>query len=197
VDTAADLALVGTLAVIWLTAGLLADALPDATTARALHRRTGVLSLLVAAGTAVLAAVPLTSPGLGGASAATAAALLPAVPVVVVLGATVRRLARLRRGAAALSAAPLTPAPPGLRAAAAHPLVATPLQVTGLAALAGLPVAGGLISVPRASVIGMTITFVALAVVAIGVRHALRHSRLAELGMPVLVPVGRRTGSPR
>lgn len=187
----ANLVLVGALAAIWLTAGLLADALPDATTARALHRRTRLLLLLAGVGVLALAAVPVAAGALGGIPEA---ALLPAVPLVVVAGATLRRLHRLRRGAAAFSSAPLAPAPPALRAAAAHPLVATPLQVTGLASLAALPIAAGLVTVPGAAVAGVAITVVALLVTAIGVRHALRHSRLAELGMPALVPFGRRTG---
>lgn len=194
-NTVADFALIGALATIWLTAGLLADALPEALTARALHRRTRLLLFLIVAGTLVL--VLVAAHHLGSASAAPSAALLPAIGLPVVLWATLRRLNRLRGGAAALSAAPLTPAPPGLRAAAAHPLVATPLQVTGLATLAGLPMTTGWISVPGASVLGMVITFAALAVVAIGVRHALRHSRLSELGLPALIPGDRRTGGPR
>jgi hypothetical protein len=196
VNTATDVALVGTLAAIWLGAGLLADALPDASTARALHRRTRWLISLVAAGTVTFVAVPVVAGLLAGPSAAPVAALLPAAPAAVVLFGTLRRLHRLHGGAGAFSAAPLTPAPPGLRAAAAHPLVATPLQVTGLAALVALPIAAGLISVPRPAVVGMVITVAALAVLALAVRHALRHSRLSELGLPVLVPFGRRSGRP-
>lgn len=184
-NIAADLALIGSLATIWLAAGLLADALPDATTARMLHRRTRVLSILVGLGGAVLVAVPVVTGMLPGTSAAPTAALLPAVPAMIVLTVTLRRLTWLRRGAAAFSAAPLTPVPPALRAAAAHPLVATPLQVTGLAGLIGVPIAAGVIHVPGADVAGMAITFVGLGVVAIGIRHALRHNRLAALGLPV------------
>ena len=44
VNTATDLILVGTLAAVWLTAGLLAEALPAARTARELRRRAGTLS---------------------------------------------------------------------------------------------------------------------------------------------------------
>ncbi len=178
--TAVDITVIGTLAAIWLTAGVLADALPEVRTARALHRRARALSVLVGLGATVLVAVPVIAGFLPGTSAAPGAALLPAVPAMVVLTVTLRRLAWLRRGAAAFSAAPLTPAPPALRAAAAHPLLATPLQVTGLAATAGVPIAGGLVAIPGASAAGMAITFVAVAVVAIAVRHAIRHSRLAE-----------------
>jgi hypothetical protein len=180
VTTAVDITVIGILAAIWLTAGILADALPDVRTARALHSRARALSILVGAGAAVLVAVPVADVLLPGTSAAPSAALLCAVPAMVVLVVTTRRLGWLRRGAAAFSSAPLTPAPPALRAAAAHPLLATPLQVTGLAALLGVPIAAGMIAVPGASVAGMAITFVALGVVAIAVRHAIRHSRLAE-----------------
>jgi hypothetical protein len=186
VTTAVDSTLIGALAAIWLAAGLLADAMPDARDARALHRRARALSMLVGVGGAVLIAVPVVAGVQAGTSTAPVAALLPAVPALVVLSVTWRRLAWLRRGAAAFAAAPLTPVPPALRAAAAHPLVATPLQVTGLAALVGVPVAAGLVTVPGAEVAGPVITFVALTVVALAVRHALRHSRLAELSQFVL-----------
>jgi hypothetical protein len=185
VNIAADLTLIGALAGVWLAAGLLADALPDATTARMLHRRARALSIMVGLGAAVLVSVPVVTGMLPGTSAAPTAALLPAVPSMIVLTVTLRRLTWLRRGAAAFAAAPLTPVPPALRAAAAHPLVATPLQVTGLAALIGVPIAAGIVRVPGADVAGMAITFVGLAVVAIGIRHALRHNRLAALGMPM------------
>jgi hypothetical protein len=114
-----------------------------------------------------------------GASSATSAALLATIPAMVVLTAGTRRLGQVRRGAGAFATAPHAPVPPGLRAAAAHPLVAAPLQVTGLAALIGLPIAARVVTVPGTDVAGIAITMVGLAVVAIGVRHALRHSRLA------------------
>ena len=82
VNTVADLILVGALAAVWLAAGLLADALPAARTARELRRRAGVLSIVVSAGAAVFVAIPLVAPGLPGSSAAPAAALLPAVPAL-------------------------------------------------------------------------------------------------------------------
>jgi hypothetical protein len=141
--------------------------------------------MLVGLGGAVLVAVPILTNMVPGTTAAPTAALLPAVPAMVVLTVTLRRLTWLRRGAAAFAAAPLTPVPPALRAAAAHPLLATPLQVTGLAAVIGVPIAAGVIQVPGTDVAGMVITFVGLAVVAIGIRHALRHNRLAALGLTV------------
>jgi hypothetical protein len=188
VDTAADLILAGALAVAWLSAGLFADALPGAQTARDLRRRAGTLTMVVAAGAAVFVAVPLVIWLLPGSSAASPAALLPAVPGLVVLTESMRRLAQIRRGAGAFATAPQTPVPPALRAAAAHPLILVPMQVTGLAALLGLPIAGRLVQVPGTDVAGIAITVVGAAVVAIGVRAALRHSRLSLL---VLAPLGR------
>lgn len=187
-NTATDLLLIGTLAGLWLTAGLLADALPGARTARELRRRARTLSMLVGGGTAMFLAVPLIAGVLPGASAAPAATLLAAVPALVVLTVTVRRLAQVRRGAGAFATAPLTPAPPALRAAAAHPLVATPLQVTGLAALAGVPIAAGAIEVRGAQMAGIVLTVVGVAVLALGVRHAIRHSRLS---VKVFAPIGK------
>jgi hypothetical protein len=67
--------------------------------------------------------------------------------------------------------------------------VAAPLQVTGLTALVGLPVAAGLVELPAggaSGVAGIVLTGVALAVLVIGVRAALRHSRLAPLVMAPL-----------
>ena len=187
-DIAADLILAGALAVAWLSAGLVADALPGARTARELRRRAGTLTALVAAGAAVFVAVPLVTWVLPGTSAAPAAALLPAVPGLIVLTLGVRRLGQVRRGAGAIATAPQTPVPPALRAAAAHPLILVPMQVTGLAAVLGLPIAARLVQVPGTDVAGIAITVVGAAVVAIGVRAALRHSRLSLLA---LAPIGR------
>jgi len=188
VNTAADLILGGALAAIWLTAGLLADGMPVARTAVELRRRAGLLSTLVGGGAAVFVAVPVVAGLVAGASSAPAAALLPGVPALVVLTVTRRRLTQVRDGAGAFATAPLSPVPPGLRAAAAHPLIAAPLQITGLAALVGLPIAARLVTVPGAGVAGIAITAVGLAVAAIGVRHAMRHSRLSVW---VVAPLGR------
>jgi hypothetical protein len=73
-----------------------------------------------------------------------------------------------------------------------------PLQVTGLATLIGLPIAAGLVKVPGTEVAGIAITVVGAAVVAIGIRAALRHSRLSLLALAPLsrsrprVPVDSR-----
>lgn len=191
-DIAADLILAGALAVAWLAAGLVADALPGARTARDLRRRAGALTILVAIGATVLVAVPVVTWFIPGVSNAPAAALLPAVPALVVLTLGVRRLGQVRRGAGAFATAPHTPVPPALRAVAAHPLILVPMQVTGLAALLGLPIAAGLVKVPGTDVAGIAITVVGAAVVAIGIRAAVRHSRLSLLA---LAPISR--GRPR
>jgi hypothetical protein len=183
VNTVADLILISALAAVWIAAGLLADALPAARSALDLRRRAGTLSMVVGGGAAVFVAIPLVSGLVPGDSAAPAAALLPAVPGLLALTMSLRRLTQIRRGAGAFSAAPLTPVPPALRAAAAHPLLTTPPQVAGLAALIGLPIAAGLVTVPGADVAGIAITVVGAAVLAIGVRAALRHSRLSLLAL--------------
>lgn len=198
VNTAADLSVIGTLAAVWLAAGLLADSLPTARTALALHRRVRLIAILTGIGAAAFVAMPL----LPNASAAPEAALLPGVPAMVVLIWSWRRLTQVRQGAGAFATAPLTPLPPALRAAAAHPLIAAPLQVTGLAALIGLPIAGGLVltgAAPATSVpllggdlAGIAITVVAIAVIVIAVRHAVRHSRLS---LKAIAPLGRRPRS--
>ncbi|MFF5295048.1 hypothetical protein [Paractinoplanes globisporus] len=187
-DIAADLILAGALAAAWLAAGLVADGLPGVRTARELRRKSGVLSALVAAGAAVFVAVPLVTWFVPGESTAPTATLLPAVPGLIVLTLGVRRLGQVRRGAGAFASAPQTPVPPALRAAAAHPLILVPMQVTGLAALVGLPIAARLVEVPGADVAGIATTVMGAAVVVIGVRAAVRHSRLSLLA---LAPIGR------
>lgn len=184
----ADLILAGALVVVWLTAGLLADALPSARSALELRRRAVRLTALIIGGALVFVAVPLVTALLPGESAAPAAALVPAVPALIVLTAGLRRMSQVRRGAGAFATAPQTPLPPALRAAAAHPLILVPLQVTGLATLISLPIAGGLVHVPGADLAGIAITVVGVAVLAIGVRAGLRHSRLSLLA---LAPIGR------
>ncbi|MBB2944843.1 hypothetical protein FB565_004576 [Actinoplanes lutulentus] len=190
VDTVVDVILIGTLAAVWLAAGLLVDGLPTAGTASELRRRAVLLTVLVAIGATAFVAVPVITGLIPGVSSAPTAALLPAVPALIVLTATLRRLAWVRRGAGAFATAPLAPVPPALRAAAAHPLVAAPLQITGLAALVGIPIAARLVEVPSggaSTAAGVAITVVAVAVVAIGIRAGLRHSRFAPLVMAPLV----------
>ncbi|GAA0474617.1 hypothetical protein Ade02nite_75280 [Paractinoplanes deccanensis] len=187
-NTVADLILAGALAAVWLAAGLLADRLPAARSARELRRRAGSLTVLVVAGASVFVAVPVVTGLVPGDSAAPSAALASAIPALIVLTASLHLLGRVRRGAGAFVSAPHTPVPPGLRAAAAHPLMLVPLQVTALATLLGLPIAARVVEVPGADLAGIAITVVGVAVLAIGVRAALRHSRLSLLA---LAPLGR------
>jgi hypothetical protein len=193
VNTATDLVLAGTLTTVWLTAGLLAETLPTARTARELRRRAGRLCLLIGAGAGVFVAVPVVTGLVPGASSVPTVALLAAAPAAVVLTVTRRRLSQIRRGAGAFVTAPLAPLPPGLRAAAAHPLVAVPLQITGLATLVSLPVAAGTAVVPDSALGGLAITVVGIAVFGSAVRASVRHSRLS---IPVVVPRARAPREP-
>ncbi|MDM4721645.1 hypothetical protein QTQ03_19375 [Micromonospora sp. WMMA1363] len=170
------------LAGLWLAAGTLADGLPRATHARVLRRRADHVLALTLTGlvlTAVVLFAGLSGAGSTPADRATAAVALAAAPALLVAACTVNRVRRLRAGARAFATAPRTPAPHGLRAAAAHPLLGLPIQLTGLAILPGLasPLIPDVLT-------GPAITVGALGVTAIGVRHALRHSRLAERAGP-------------
>ncbi|WP_239164303.1 hypothetical protein [Actinoplanes palleronii] len=196
-NTAVDVILIGTLAAVWLTAGLLADGLPTAGTALLMRRRARLLAVLVATGAAVFIAVPVATALTPGTSSAPLAALLPVVPALIVLTLGVRKLGWVRRGAGAFATAPLAPVPPALRAAAAHPLIAAPLQITGLAAIVALPIAAGVVDLPGrgvpsttgfAGLVAVALILLAVAVIAIGIRAALRHSRLAPL---VMAPLDR------
>lgn len=171
----------------WLAAGLLADGLSAAPTVARLRRRAGALLVFSWAGllgTGAVAGIALSGDGSGPVGGAGPALLLPAVPAVVVAARTVRRLRGLRAGAGAFATAPDTPIPPALRAAAAHPLVVLPLQLTGLTALPAIGAATGAVAgaAPMAGpgLAGLALTAVALVAVTTGVRHGLRHSRLAE-----------------
>ncbi|PZF98630.1 hypothetical protein [Micromonospora deserti] len=170
-------------AAVWLAAGYVADGLPRLDQARALRRRAGWLLALTLTGlglTAAVLAAGLSNPGSTAADRAAGGLAVATGPALVVAVCTVRRVHRLRAGAGAFSAAPETPAPHGLRAAAAHPLVGLPLQVTGLAILPAVVAAYAPDLLAGPGVTGPAITVGALGVGAIGVRHALRHSRLAE-----------------
>ncbi|MCX4469142.1 hypothetical protein OOK41_02230 [Micromonospora sp. NBC_01655] len=184
---------------VWLAAGILADRLPRLDRARALRRRTGWLLALTLTGlglTAGVLAAGLQSAGTGTVDRAAAGLALAATPALLVGASTARRVRRLWTGAGALATAPHAPAPHGLRAAAAHPLVGLPLQVTGLATIPGVLSASGLDVFAGPGTTGAGVTIGALGVVAIGVRHALRHSRLAERALPQRQPASPRAASP-
>ncbi|MDG4822228.1 hypothetical protein O7635_10225 [Asanoa sp. WMMD1127] len=173
-----ELALTTAVAAAALAAAALADLLPRATSAAVLRRRAARLQLLVGGLLAALAAVALA--GLAGYGDLAPAVLPLGVPALAVALVSMRRLGRVRRGAAAFATAPHTPAPPGLRAAAAHPLLALPIQVTALAGVAAVLAAAGLVALTVPAVLGVVLTSAGLLVAGIGVRDALRHSRLAE-----------------
>ncbi|HTF09503.1 MAG TPA: hypothetical protein VK659_15150 [Asanoa sp.] len=173
-----SLALTAAIAAAALAAAALADLLPRATTAAVLRRRAARLQLLVGGLLTVLAAIGLA--GLAGYDDLVPAVVPLAVPALAVGFFSLRRLGRVRRGAAAFATAPHTPAPPGLRAAAAHPLLALPIQVTALAGVAAVLAAAGLVALTVPAVLGVVLTTAGLVVTGIGVRDALRHSRLAE-----------------
>lgn len=180
-------------AAVWVAAGLVADGLPNLDRADALRRRTGWLSALTLTGLALTAAVlvaGLQSSGRTPVDRAAGGLLLVAAPALVVAVCSMRRIRRLRAGAGAFAAAPDVPAPHGLRAAAAHPLVGLPIQVSALAVLPAVVSAAGLDLLAAPAVTGPAITAGWLAVTAIGVRHALRHNRFAERAARPAVPAG-------
>ncbi|MFF4877314.1 hypothetical protein [Micromonospora sp. NPDC000668] len=175
------------IAILWLAAGVVADGLPRLDRARSLRRRAGHLLILTLVGltlTVTVLAAGLFSAGNTSADQAAAALDIAGVPALVVAVCTVRRVRRLWAGAGAFATAPETPAPYGLRAAAAHPLIGLPLQVTGVLTVPALVAASGTGLFATPGVTGPAITVGALVVIAIGVRHALRHSRLAERARP-------------
>ncbi|MEU0547079.1 hypothetical protein [Micromonospora sp. NPDC005979] len=181
-------------AAVWLAAGVLADRLPRLRDARALRRRTGWLLALALVGLALIAAVAvggLSSAGAAPIDRAAAGLALATCPALVVAVCSIRRIRRLRAGAGAFDSAPGTPAPHGLRAAAAHPLVGIPLQVTALATLPAVIAAAGTDLGAEPGITGPAITVGALTVATIAVRHALRHSRFIERAQPT--PAARST----
>ncbi|MEU7970896.1 hypothetical protein AB0B48_02520 [Micromonospora sp. NPDC049089] len=185
-------------AAVWLAAGVVADGLPRLRNTRMLRRRTGWLLVLALTGLALTAAVlggGLFSAGTAPIDRAAAGLTLAAGPALVATVCSVRRIRRLWAGAGAFASAPATPAPHGLRAAAAHPLVGLPLQVTALATAPALIAAAGADLGADPGVTGPAITVGALAVIAIGVRHALRHNRLAERAQPAVAGSTRAAGA--
>ncbi|MBQ1013952.1 hypothetical protein KBX53_24005, partial [Micromonospora sp. M51] len=75
------------------------------------------------------------------------------------------------------------------------PLVGLPLQVTALATVPALVAAAGTDLGADPGVTGPAITVGAVAVIAIGVRHALRHNRLAERARPAVARSARAAGA--
>lgn len=182
------------LATGWLIAALLADSLPELGDPAQLRRRVTALLVLVVAGLAGLIGMigqSIAEPG------RTTVLVLAAGPALAVALLAVPRLRRLRAGSAAFLTAPSAPNPPGLRADAAHPLVALPVQVTAVALLPATVQATGLAAVQGAGTNGQVLLVAAgVLLVAAGVRLALRHSRLAERAVIGRVPASTaRVGS--
>ncbi|MEV4753909.1 hypothetical protein AB0J86_02160 [Micromonospora sp. NPDC049559] len=189
-DLAVPLAAAG----IWLAAGAVAEGLPQPRTAPSLRRRTGWLLGLTGLGIAALVLPRFGVPGLAPADRGGVATVLPVVSAALVLALTVRRLRRLRAGAAILAPVPATPMPPALLAGAAHPMVAVPVQVTAVATLLAAAVAADLVPPDAAHSTGFAVTAAVLAAIVAGVRHGLRHSRLAESAVTVRPGSARPVG---
>jgi hypothetical protein len=73
-------------------------------------------------------------------------------------------------------------------------MIALPVQVTGLVMLPALVTAAGLVPLTSPNMIGAVLTAVVLAVGTIGVRHALRHSRLVERAVTIRSRSSRAAG---
>jgi FtsP/CotA-like multicopper oxidase with cupredoxin domain len=124
---------------VWTWAGLKAAALPYAVHARGLRRRAGLVLTLTAAGLALVAlraalVVVLGQSGWWFVQEKVVLALpLLVVPAAATVVWTVPRLLRVRRAARAFPDV----VPPSLRQEAGHPLMAWPVQLSALGALAG------------------------------------------------------------
>lgn len=191
-----ELALLIAVAAVWLAAGLVADGLPVVRTAGALRRRTGSLLALALGGLLAMAVVGMAALISAGPTMADRISLqlaLPAVPAAVVAAAAVPRLRRIFAAAGAFRSAPDTPVSPALRAAAAHPMIGLPLQVAGLVTLPATVTATGLLPLTGPAMLGAVLTAALFVAATIGVRHALRHSRLAERAVTVRAPSSSRT----
>jgi hypothetical protein len=172
------------LAVLWTGAALIADGLALSGSARAMRRRTTAMAALLGTGAAAsvgAALAPIDVP-------AAQAAMLLLFGACAVAAATVAlpRLRRLAAATGAFSRAPGTPASLALRAMAAHPLAAAPAQVVSAAALIATATAAGLWPPVDGAGMALAGTVLLLVTAVVGVRHALRHSRLAE---SALLPV--------
>lgn len=174
------LAVAAVAAAIWVTASILADGLPEAVRPAELRRRSRLLLALVVAGLTATAGTAATAAGHLVAVHVAAAAAAAAAGVL-----TLRRLVALRRGAAAFADAPDSPLPPALRAAAAHPMIGLPIQACGLVSLPAGVATTGFVPLAGAGAVGPAVTVAVPLVVAIGVRLALRHNRLAERAVTV------------
>jgi hypothetical protein len=170
---------------LWIGGVVLAARMPQAGSAADLRRRaqlTLVALILACLGTG------LRTTAFGGLAAGDRwfvqenLALLALAAVV--LATAVPRLVRLRRATRAFAVArPTMPVPPTLRAAAAHPLIAVPVQATAYAAVIAVVVALGT-AYPQTLV-----TLLVLAAAVTVALHAGRHRRLVAGALVVHAPV--------
>jgi FtsP/CotA-like multicopper oxidase with cupredoxin domain len=182
-----DPAVVFSLLGVWAWAGVKATALPYANDARTLRRRAGLVLTLVLIGLALAALRVALVVALGQSGwwfvqekvvLALPLLLVPAAATVVWTGP---RLLRLRRAARAFPEV----VPPSLRQEAAHPLVAWPVQLTALGALAGAIVLF-FVSYPATAGSSFAVS-VAVGLAALVVWHRLR-ARHVRLGGSVVFP---------
>jgi FtsP/CotA-like multicopper oxidase with cupredoxin domain len=182
-----DPAVVFSLLGIWAWAGVKATALPYANDAATLHRRAGLVLTLVGLGLALVAVRVALVMALGQSGwwfvqeKVVLALPLLLVPVAATVAWTGPRLLRLRRAARAFPEV----VPPSLRQEAAHPLVAWPVQLTALGALAGAVVLF-FVSYPATAGSSFAVS-VAVGLAALLVWQRLR-ARHARLGGPVVFP---------
>jgi len=161
------------LPVPWIAAGLVAGALPAVPTAHTLLRRCRYALLAIGAG-----GVGLFAAAGWWLSRSPAVLAVLAAPVAAALVTAVPRLVRLSDAARPFAAAGRsTPTPRALRAAAGHPLLATPIQICGYGATAALLI--GLGGIGASPVLGA----VAVVSVITAVAHASRYPKLVGMAL--------------
>jgi hypothetical protein len=182
-------------AAAWAAASVLTGILPTADSVRALRRRAAVLSWLIAGGL-VSFGVALVVPA--GGSVTREQVVLLAAPAAGVALSSLPLLGGLRATARAFSPAPGAPTPPTLRASAAHPLLALPVQVVAMTATAGALFAAGVVEGSASLAVALTLITVASGGAALF--NAVRYGRLTELAtrpariihaVPLRAEVGR------
>lgn len=183
-------------AAAWAAASVLTGTLPTAGSVRALRRRAAVLSWLIAGGLMSFG-VALVVPA-GGSVTREQVALL-AAPAAVAALSSLPLLGGLRATARAFSPAPGTPTPPTLRASAAHPLLALPVQVVAMTAAAGALFAAGVVE--GSASLAVVLALLTTATGAAALFNGVRYGRLRELAtrparIVHAVPVGAAVRRP-
>jgi hypothetical protein len=159
----------------WAAAAAVSGALPSARSVRALRRRAALLTWLIVGGLTSLV-LALVVPAAGSVTPEQAALL--AAPAAGAALAALPLLGGLRATARAFAPAPGTPTPPALRASAAHPMLALPVQVAALAAAAGAVFAAGIV---EAASLAVLLTLLAAASGTTALYAGIRYGRLREL----------------